>query len=451
MTLLEIDLKKLESNYHSLREHLNPHTKMIGVVKANAYGSISGLVAQKLVELGIDDFVDGYISTINGNNFSGNGDRIGTVVTTAYESSPFKNLGMDDPNGTQRYYIGYNDWTGINGLIEYVGNDKFSAVLQVGSTTQKYQLEHFYTTQPDTKSRKITVNGGYIKGGANYKMSDRANVFFNVGRINRPPLVDGVFTNADYDFTEAEDITSEKITSLELGYGYFGSNFKAKVNVYSTVWGDRTFRRSTSVGDQGITIVYNDVEQTHSGIEGEFTWYPSSRLRLKGMASLGDWKFSKNFNGSSFYNDNGQSAGETGTLYLDGVKIGDAAQTTMYLGATYKVSDRLSADLDFQTFANLHGRFSPLDSEFFSANNRGSIELPSFSLVDIGATYQTTFLGYETTVRLNVNNLFDEEYLSQSQTNIHNDGGRAWNGVNVENLVYFGKGTTWNLGATFRF
>ena len=94
----------------------------------------------------------------------------------------------------------------------------------------------------------------------------------------------------------------------------------------------------TSVGDQGITIVYNDVEQTHSGIEGEFTWYPSSRLRLKGMASLGDWKFSKNFNGSSFYNDNGQSAGETGTLYLDGVKIGDAAQTTMYLGATYKLS-----------------------------------------------------------------------------------------------------------------
>jgi outer membrane receptor protein involved in Fe transport len=52
---------------------------------------------------------------------------------------------------------------------------------------------------------------------------------------------------------------------------------------------------------------------------------------------------------------------------------------------------------------------------------------------------------------MNVNNLFDEEYLSQSQTNIHNDGGRAWNGVNVENLVYFGKGTTWNLGATFRF
>ena len=60
MTLLEIDLKKLESNYHSLREHLDPHTKMIGVVKANAYGSISGLVAQKLVELGIEALAVAY-------------------------------------------------------------------------------------------------------------------------------------------------------------------------------------------------------------------------------------------------------------------------------------------------------------------------------------------------------------------------------------------------------
>lgn len=54
MTLLEIDLKKLEYNYHSLRKRLNPQTKMIGVVKANAYGSISGSIANKLVELGLE-------------------------------------------------------------------------------------------------------------------------------------------------------------------------------------------------------------------------------------------------------------------------------------------------------------------------------------------------------------------------------------------------------------
>ena len=138
-------------------------------------------------------------------------------------------------------------------------------------------------------------------------------------------------------------------------------------------------------------------------------------------------------------------------MYLDGVKIGDAAQSVLYLGADYKLSSKLSMDLDIMSFDNLHGRFGPLDSEFNSANNRGSIKLPSWSTVDLGATYRFSFFGYDTTARLNINNLLDEEYLSQSQTNFHNDGGRAWNGVNVENQVYFGKGTTWNLGLNIRF
>ena len=215
----------------------------------------------------------------------------------------------------------------------------------------------------------------------------------------RPPSFDGVFPNADYDFEEADDITNESFTSFELGYGYISSNFKANINAYHTVWGDRTLRRSTSIDDQGVRIIYDGVEQTHQGIEAEMTWYPSNRLRIRGMASIGDWKYSKNFDGDAYFIDNNQPAGTTGTLYLDGVKIGDAAQSVLYIGADYKLSSKLSMDLDIMSFDNLHGRFGPLDSEFNSANNRGSIKLPSWGTVDLGATYRTTLFGYDTTAR----------------------------------------------------
>ena len=395
--------------------------------------------------------LDGYISTINGFGFSGNGDRIGTVIVDTYEANPFKDMGTANPNGSQRYYIGHVDWTGFNGLIEYTGSDKFSAVLQMGTSRQKYQWEGYYTAAPETLSRVVTVDGGYIKGGANYRANYNSNFFFNVGQIMRPPSFDGVFPNADYDFEEADEILNESFTSFELGYGFRSSNFKGTLNAYHTVWGDRTLRRSTSIDDQGVRIIYSGVEQTHQGIEAEMTWYPSSRLRVKGMASLGNWKYTKNFEGEAYYIDNNQSAGTTGTLYLDGVKIGDAAQTVLYLGLDYKLSSKLSLDLDMMSYDDLHGRFGPLDNEFNSANNRGSIKLPSFGTTDLGATYQFSFLGYETRARLNVNNLFDKEYISQSQTNFHNEGGRTWNGVNVENNVYFGKGTTWNLSLNLRF
>ena len=39
MNRLEIDLKKLEHNFITLKSLLNKKTKIIGVVKADAYGS----------------------------------------------------------------------------------------------------------------------------------------------------------------------------------------------------------------------------------------------------------------------------------------------------------------------------------------------------------------------------------------------------------------------------
>ena len=60
MTILQIDLNKLEKNYHSLRKRLNPNSKMIGVIKANAYGGVYGPIAEKLVEMGIEALAVAY-------------------------------------------------------------------------------------------------------------------------------------------------------------------------------------------------------------------------------------------------------------------------------------------------------------------------------------------------------------------------------------------------------
>lgn len=53
-TILEIDLNALEHNYQVLRSRILPKTRMLGVVKAFAYGSDSVAIAQKLEGLGVD-------------------------------------------------------------------------------------------------------------------------------------------------------------------------------------------------------------------------------------------------------------------------------------------------------------------------------------------------------------------------------------------------------------
>ena len=61
-TVLEIDLKSLEHNYHYLRSKISPKTKLMGVVKAFAYGSDSVEIAKKLDRLGVDFFAVAYTS-----------------------------------------------------------------------------------------------------------------------------------------------------------------------------------------------------------------------------------------------------------------------------------------------------------------------------------------------------------------------------------------------------
>ena len=60
-TVLEIDLRALEHNYHYFRSQLAPTTKFLAVLKAFAYGSDTVRLAQKLEQLGVDYFAVAYV------------------------------------------------------------------------------------------------------------------------------------------------------------------------------------------------------------------------------------------------------------------------------------------------------------------------------------------------------------------------------------------------------
>tara|TARA_R110000868_G_scaffold97876_1_gene269292 strand:- start:10686 stop:11792 length:1107 start_codon:yes stop_codon:yes gene_type:complete len=60
-TILEIDLKALKHNFEHLKSKTKPETKILGVVKAFAYGSDAKEIAIYLQELGIDYFAVAYV------------------------------------------------------------------------------------------------------------------------------------------------------------------------------------------------------------------------------------------------------------------------------------------------------------------------------------------------------------------------------------------------------
>lgn len=170
------------------------------------------------------------------------------------------------------------------------------------------------------------------------------------------------------------------------------------------------------------------------------------------MLSIGDWKYKDNVEASVF--DDNQNLLGTSTLYLQDTKVGDAAQFTANLGADYTIFKNFSVNANWRYAGNLYADFDiAADDTFLTPDNPGALKLPNYSLFDAGAGYN---LGFKNATnldfRLNINNVFNKKYIAESNTNIHaGTDSVLYDGIDDTNNVWFGFGTTWNLGIRYNF
>jgi outer membrane receptor protein involved in Fe transport len=390
--------------------------------------------------------------------------------TAAY----FENKDLNNPNKYVSPYdadgtIDYNN----DGLVKQVGGyvsaeynkDKWSVFAAGSLSNTNYQrIDHFLydkKTNPIWESDKKNFTGFIAKGGANYRITDQHNVFANVGYFERAPFFNTVWpNNNNVDITK--NITNEKIFSTELGYGFRSKIFSANVNLYRTEWKDKNFIRNFPDPVSGQTFRANiaGMVALHQGIEIETTVRPVSKLEIQGMLSLGDWKWKKDVT-TDVYNDNNDKIG-TVTLYTKDLKVGDAAQTTANLSATYEIFKGLRIRASYFYADNLYANFTPESRSDATQSGIQPWKLPSYGLLDGMLSYTVKVNGKKVTFRLNVDNIFDKEYIAESTGDVKYipQGQTGYNakdfvigdkGSGLNNRVYPGFGTTWTLGAKVNF
>ncbi|WP_162627983.1 TonB-dependent receptor [Arcticibacterium luteifluviistationis] len=400
--------------------------------------------------LGADGWADGATPA------SFQGDQY--YVTEAYSSGPWAASFHDTPRNQRFGYDNPEDikYIGGFGQLEYI-QGPLSAFAQGAVSSQSHVRYDYFNYPAGQEESEKVVNPGYnVKGGLNYNLDSHNNVFANAGYYSRQPFQDNMFLNFRNDVNPL--LTNEGITGLELGYGYRSSQFNANVNLYHTKWADRVLSGGYQLPDnvEGF-YSYQGVTQIHSGLELDFRYNPSKMLTFKGAASFGNWKYDGNAV-ATIYDDSQNIVSEGETLYLDGVKVGDAAQTTFNLGAIARLGKGFRIDADYFYYANLHASINPTDSEFSTPNNRGSVQLPNYGLVDLGVSYTLSLPKDKSLVfRLNSNNLFDTEYIAESYTNIHAESGDAIYDTKQDiqfstaNTAFFGYGRTWNFSVRYKF
>jgi outer membrane receptor protein involved in Fe transport len=350
---------------------------------------------------------------------------------------------------------------GLFSQLEYA-NDKMSAFFQGAISNQKHQrFDHYQyadqslingsssqatgTALPSgitdgVDSEKISNFGFNVKGGASYKIDDENVVYGNAGYYDRQPYHDNIFSsfnNLSNDFSQ-----NEKILGLELGYAFKGDNISANLDLYRTSWKDRVTSSSRVVSGIVQNTLNFGVEQLHTGIELSLKATATDQLKFTGFLSIGNWEYKGD--AIRLVQDEDQNEISRDLVDVDGGKVGDAAQFTAGLGAKYEIAKNLSADLDYRFYNNLYSNVGAI---------KENLELPSYGIADMGVSFKFPFEdGKSLSLRANVNNLLNNIYIAELRTAITAEvGDETYNGLNVDNNGYFGRGRTWNFTARYKF
>ncbi|MGO4771485.1 TonB-dependent receptor [Flavobacterium sp. W22_SRS_FK3] len=349
----------------------------------------------------------------------------------------------DVPN---RYAWDYDETISYGGFfsqIEYA-KDNFSSFFQGSLSSQTHNRTDRWAYLPADQDAEQVNNVGYnVKGGVSYKVEQIGSFYANAGYYSRQPYHDNIYLNFGNDVNPLTK--NEKILGLELGYTYSSKLITGSINAYRTSWKDRVTTTSTEASDGVLSYKTNEgVEQLHSGIELDFVAKPTNSLSVTGFASFGDYQYVGN--SVITVRDEDRNIISQDIVDVDGGKVGDAAQTSWGLGAKYEFLPRFSIDADWRNYSKLYSNVGAV---------KNNLELPNYDLVDAGISYKllTGTKGLNSIAfRVNVNNVFDEIYLSELTTNVAATPTSVLvKGIDANNSGYYGYGRTWNFSVRFNF
>ena len=351
-----------------------------------------------------------------------------------------------------RDYYGHVLWSGTFGQLEY-RLDKLSTFVSAAvSNTTYWRVDEMYYEEAEKESEKISFIGYSIKGGANYNLTAIHNVFTNVGYFSRAPFFSTVFTAKDVSNIINPKAINEEVFSAELGYGLRTTLLSLNLNFYNTVWNNKTlYGTIDSQNPDAGTYNAQGVNAIHRGIELDFVLKPTSKLSIKGMASIGDWRWDDDVEAYA-YNKDGHAVSSSGAvvdplsdahykteLKIADVHVGDAAQTTAFLGIDYELFHGFKLGLDMKYFSRLFS--DPGNISYLQGDD--TWQVPDYYTLDADVRYKFKFAGLKSTLYFNLDNLLDDEYIVDARNGSSNEWDTA--------TVFYGFGRTWSLGLKINF
>ncbi|MFH0881969.1 MAG: TonB-dependent receptor [bacterium] len=340
-------------------------------------------------------------------------------------------------------FSNFVSWMGGFAQAEYVMND-LTFVGMAGVSSVGYKHENYYGDLDGLKVEPDAILGYQVKGGANYNVNDQVNVYGNFGYQSKPPIFDGVIDDGNGTFNA--DPLNEKIIGFELGTGYTGMARKlsADANIYYTLWNDRTWNYYYTDPNTFEEFLYTleGVDAVHSGFELTARYRPIQMFEADIMASIGNWIWANDVT-ATFRPESNPTDVQTVHLYIDGLKVSDAAQSTYSVGGTFFPMRGTYLNLTWKFYDQYYAAFDPTNRDD-PTDTAQPWKATNYALVDLHAGYDVPNpynLGVH--VGIDVFNVLDTQYISDAEDGSNHGPSTA--------LVFVGLPMRYNVSLTLTY
>ncbi len=299
----------------------------------------------------------------------------------------------------------------------------------------------------ELEAEQVTAGGYNFKTGANYNINEHHNVYFNAGYYSRAPYHNFVYINYSNDVNP--NIANEKVTAIELGYGFTASKFQAKVNGYYTTWDDK-WAKGSYRDENGYyhTIYFQGISELHTGVEIEAKYKLTGNLELGAFGSFGNWHYTDDVS-FDVYDDNQEFQG-TYNAYIKDLKVADAPQTQFGLLGRWDITRHMTIGADYVYNQNLYARFDPENRT--DPNDLGqSYKIPAYGLLNGLVKYRFKLGKLDSYFQANVNNIMNIEYAMEGWDNATSDSNGDYNHGRDNFMGFWGYQRTFNFTFKVKF
>jgi len=365
-------------------------------------------------------------------------------------------------------------------------------------TNTTYQREGLYQNGsfPNNslgKGREVKFTGFGVKGGMTYKITGKHLIDVNGGYITRAPSLRNTFSNSRENHDVVGDrnglgITEEKVFSTDVSYLFRSPIVKARLTGYYTLMQDAneiSFYYADGVGGDNnafVQEVLQGIDKRHIGAELGIEAQVTPTIKLKGVASIGQFTYDNNPNlyltteptqeaeAAGFvngYRDYGTSnlknykiAGGPQQAYSVGFEYRDPkywwfGATVNYFSNTYVDVNPLTRTTNFTTDSDGNG-FNDYDPELARELLRQE-EFDDYFTVNLTGGKSWKIGNYYVGLFASVNNLLDEVYKTGGFEQGRNANYRQLRDDQALETPVFGpkywyaRGATYFVNVNFRF